>query len=225
MVSALNFKWRVVWYHLETGVSLKLFAILLVSRFRRGRCATGARASLTRLPLDRVVEMSRRSRTFRINDRGCRRIFIPLPPSHEDRIPERHDVTRRKEAAERKTFDIAFLRGPVPPQRGAGSINRISGRSLIIHLCMPVHRMANPRKSLIFLIFRENPISATSFLPLLSLKRRRKLLRKDNEPKDRTNGRSVRYSTLYCCEGSCRGREFLAEQRKLLRAKKKTEHN
>jgi len=212
---------RVVWYHLETRVSLKLFAILLVSRFRRGRCA-------------RVPDASSSSRSRRRNVPPFKNVsykrprmqtdFYSPPPSfsHEDCIPERHDVTRRKEAAERETFDIAFLRDPVLPQRGAGSINRISGRSLIIHLCTPVRRMANPRENLEFSHFsRESHFrAATSFLPLLSLKRHRKLLQKDNETKDRTNDRGVRYSTLYCCEGSCRGREFLIEQRKL-RAKKK----
>lgn len=95
---------------------------------------------------------------------GCNRDGFLSPPcspggSHTW-AAWRHETKRGSEA---RTFDIAFLRGPGPPQRGAGSINRISGRSLIIHLCTPVRRMANPRKSRIFSLAkapRENPISA-----------------------------------------------------------------
>lgn len=90
--------------------------------------------------------------------------------------------------------------------------------------------MANPRESKArnFLAFgsaaRESHFRARDdfILPFLSLKRR-KLLRKDNGSYDRTNDRSVRYFTLYRCEKAVEA-AFLREQRKSLRARKKTEH-
>lgn len=120
-----------------------------------------ARASPTR-------PRSRRSGTIRTADAIATDFCLPLVPLAPPGMHRgshtwaawRHETKRGSEA---RTFDIAFLRGPGPPQRGVGSINRISGRSLIIHLCTPVRRMANPRKSRIFSLSkgpRENLISA-----------------------------------------------------------------
>jgi len=112
--------------------------------------------------------MFRHLRTICINDQGCSRdgflfsLFARARGLHTW-AAWRHETKRGSDA---RTFDIAFLRGPGPPQRGAGSINRISGRLLIIYLCTPVRQTANPRESKArnFLTFerapRENPISA-----------------------------------------------------------------
>lgn len=78
------------------------------------------------------------------NDR-INRGRILVPRVHGNRIPEQSDVITKRGCLISFVRARTFLHGPgFPPQREAGSINRISGDSLIIHLCTPIPRMANP---------------------------------------------------------------------------------
>lgn len=110
-----------------------------VNRRAHARASSSSRSCRRNVPSIRIV-----------NDHGCSpdgflSSLLSLPHVHGNRIPERHDVTRRKEAAKRERLISSSSAARTLAQREADSINRISGRSLIIHLCTPVRRMANPR--------------------------------------------------------------------------------
>lgn len=190
-----------------------------VRRFRRGRSNRRVRL------LDRAV----RERFVQTTADAIATDFCLPPPLSPCVHTGSHTwaVWRQetKRGSEARTFDIAFLRGPGPPQRGAGSINRISGRSLIIprmHARSPKGESAQKQPGIFSLSrARRNPISAPCFLLLLSLKRRRELLRKDNGP----IARAIVYAILLrfhpiLLRGDCRA-AFLLEERKLLRARRK----